>query len=410
MMAAGRAAELGARVVLIERRNRLGNKLRITGKGRCNVTNDCPIQEFIGHLQPNGMFLRNALERFGPRETISFFERLGVATKVERGRRVFPQSDHAHDVADALHAYCQRHDVRFGFDLRARGLVIESGQVRGVRLPDRTSKTDGVILATGGMSYPRTGSTGDGYGMAQSAGHTISTIRPGLVPLDVKEPWVQDLQGLSLRNVRASLFQGRRCLASEFGEMLFTHFGVSGPIVLTLSSRIGNALEDGPLRLLIDLKPALDEATLDRRLLRELGGMGKARYEHLLRTILPRSMVMVFAAQSGIRLDQRLSEFSWHQRATVLQLLKAFELTVTGTRPIEEAIITLGGVSTREITPQTMASRLVSGLYFGGEIIDIAGDTGGYNLQIAFTTGWLAGEAAAQAWLSQDSRRAEETT
>ena len=407
MMAAGRAAELGASVLLLERRNRLGNKLRISGKGRCNLTNDRPIRELLPHLGSTGQALRNALARFGPRDTIAFFEGLGVPCKTERGARVFPASDSAQDVAEAMVRYCRDHGVRFGYDTRVQAIRRDEEGVCAVDALDRSIATRHAILATGGASYPRTGSTGDGYAMARALGHTVTPIRPGLVPLTVAEPYCSELQGLSLRNVSASLVRGDKTIATEFGEMLFTHFGVSGPIILTLSSRAGEALAAGPLKLCIDLKPALDEPKLDQRLLRDIDAHGKASYERLLAGLLPRSMVPVMGRLSGIPSEQRLATLSGAQRATLRGLLKGFELTVTGTRPIDEAIVTLGGVSTRELAPQTMASRLVPGLYLAGEIIDLAGDTGGYNLQIAFTTGRVAGEAAARSWLDADERQGQ---
>ena len=398
LMAAGRAAELGAPVLLIEKTNRLGSKLRITGKGRCNLTNDCDIQEFLAHLGPNGVFMRNALARFSVQDLIAFFQARGVPTITERGRRVFPVSSSAGDVARAMRAYCVASGVRFRYNAPVSEILLADSKVYGVRTRERVTKSSSVILATGGLSYPQTGSTGDGYTMARHLGHTVTPLRPGLVPLMTAEDFVARLQGLSLRNVRATLYQGQRRLASAFGEMLFTHFGVSGPIILTLSSSLGDALDRGPVQLRIDLKPALDKAILDRRLLRDLAKSGTATYHSLLKGLLPRSLIDVFIERTGIPGDQRLSQFRAEQRQRVLRLLKCFDLTITGTRPTSEAIITLGGVDCQGIVPQTMASRLVPGLYFAGEIIDVAGDTGGYNLQVAFTSGWIAGESAALAF------------
>jgi hypothetical protein len=274
---------------------------------------------------------------------------------------------------------------------------------QGVRVNGTTVEGAAVVLATGGMSYPSTGSTGDGYGMAKQVGHTVTPLRGGLVPLVTAEGFVPDLQGLSLRNVQATLYQDGDELASEFGEMLFTHFGVSGPIILTLSSRLRGELDEGPVRLSIDLKPALNRQVLDERLLRDISGLGKANYHTLLEGLLPRSLIDVFVQRSGIARQQPLSHFTREQRQDVIDLLKAFDVTVVGKRPIDEAIVTLGGVICDEIVPQTMASRRLQGLYLAGEIIDVAGDTGGYNLQIAFTTGYLAGENAAHALLGQSA-------
>ena len=397
LMAAGRAAEEGAEVLLLEKMGRVGLKLRITGKGRCNLTNDCPIAEFTSHVVPNGMFLRNGLARFFVPDLVAFFASHGVPVEVERGRRVFPESGDANDVVAALRKYCVEGGVQFRYRCPVDSLVATRGGVTGVCIGEQTLLAGAVILATGGITYPKTGSTGDGYRMARALGHTVAPVRPGLVPLVMQEGAARELQGLSLRNVRASLYQGDRLIASEFGEMLFTHFGVSGPIILTLSMRIGTALASGPLRLAIDLKPALDDLALDRRLQREVAELGQATYHSLLKRLLPRTMIRVFGARSGIPRYQRLSEFTAQQRARVLRLLKSFEFTVVRTLPAGDGIITIGGVDTREIVPSTMASRVVRGLYFAGEIIDVAGDTGGYNLQIAFTTGFLAGESAAHA-------------
>jgi predicted Rossmann fold flavoprotein len=405
MMAAGRAAEVlrregdDAEVLLLEKMPRPGTKLRITGKGRCNITNACEIREFLDHLGPNGIFLRNAAARFFVEDTVRFFHAHGVPTTTERGRRVFPISNDANDVAEALRRYCVDHDVILRLGARVVGLEPLDGQGWRIMLTDEELTAQAVILATGGLSYPGTGSTGDGYGMAHALGHTVTPLRPGLVPLVTAEEFVPRLQGLSLRHVRATLTQQGRELGSEFGEMLFTHYGVSGPIILTLSSRLGDALQAGPIELCIDLKPALARETLDLRLLRELRTLGRAHYQRLLKTLLPASLIDVFAERSGISLQASLGQFTAEQRGRVIELLKCFRLTVVGTRPIAEAIITLGGVACDELVPQTMASRLHHGLYMVGELLDVAGDTGGYNLQIAFTTGHVAGESAAQALL-----------
>lgn len=396
LMAAGRAAELGAEVLLLEKTRRVGKKLRITGKGRCNLTNACDVATFIGHLRPDGSFLRNALARFFAPELIAFFEEHGVPTVVERGNRVFPASGRAGDVVEALKRYCLDQGVQLRYRRPVDGILVEEGAVCGVRCGQETEPATQVILATGGLSYPLTGSTGDGYRLAQRLGHTVTPLRPGLVPLETTDPFIPRLQGLTLKNVRATMYRGDEMLASEFGELLFTHFGLSGPIILTLSSRVSEALALGPLQCRIDLKPALDEATLDARLQRELASLGKGSYHALLRRLLPRSLVPVFAERSGIATTQRLDQFTAAQRRCVLELLKRFDVTVSATRPIDEAIITLGGVPCNEVDPQTMASRRVRGLYLAGELLDIAGDTGGYNLQIAFTTGRIAGESAAE--------------
>ncbi|MHB1293667.1 MAG: BaiN/RdsA family NAD(P)/FAD-dependent oxidoreductase [Anaerolineae bacterium] len=401
LMAAGRAAELGAPVLLLEKTPRLGNKLRITGKGRCNLTNDSEIREFLGHLGPNGTFMRNGLARFFAPDLIGFFNAHGVETVTERGKRVFPASNDADEVAQALHDYCAAHGVRIRYRAAVEGLVASEGAIQGVRLGGQEAiAASQVILATGGLSYPGTGSTGDGFRLAAEAGHTVTPPRPGLVPLVAEEPWVPRLQGLSLRNVRAGLYRDGRLLADDFGEMLFTHFGVSGPIILTLSMVASEALQQGPLRLSIDLKPALDAQQLDQRLLRDLQVLGNRTYNALLKGLLPRSLVDVFADRSGIPPELQLSQFTSDHRRRVIALLKDLSMSIVRTRPIQEAIITQGGVSCKEIDPRNMGSRVVRGLYLAGELIDVAGDTGGYNLQIAFTTGRLAGEGAARAWLA----------
>lgn len=394
LMAAGRAAECGARVLLLEKNRHLGVKLAITGKGRCNLTNACTIREFIPHLMPNGNFMRNGLARFFVDDTRAFFARWGVPTVVERGNRVFPASNRAADVVSALRRYAEKNGVILHTSSVVRQLLVADNAVWAVELRNGDiHEADRVILATGGVSYPQTGSTGDGFGMVEALGHTVHPPRPGLVPLVTREAFVPRLQGLSLRNVRATVYRDNKRLASEFGEMLFTHFGVSGPIILTLSSRIMDALDAGPLRLSIDLKPALDHDALDNRLQRDLSEMGRATYHRLLSGLLPRSMVEVFAEQTGLSLDHRLSHFTAQQRRRVIESLKRFDLTILRPRPIAEAIVTQGGVDCKEIDPKTMASRIVQGLHLAGEIIDVAGDTGGYNLQVAFTTGYLAGEA-----------------
>lgn len=397
LMAAGRAAELGARVLVLEKQAKPGLKLGITGKGRCNITNDSSVQDHLAHLGPQGAFMRNAYARFFAPDTIAFFNARGVPTVTERGQRVFPASQRALDVVAALRAYCLEHQVQFRLHSPVDALLVADGAIHGVRVGELTLEAAAVILATGGMSYPRTGSTGDGYRLAAQAGHTIVPPRPGLVPLVLREPEASRLEGLSLRNVRATLYQGTRRLASEFGEMVFTADGVSGPIILTLSMLATDALARGPLRLQLDLKPALDEQELDQRLQRDLVALGHATYGKLLKGLLPRLLIEVFAQRAGIALDTHLSQFSAELRQRTLHLLKAFDWTVVATRPIDEAIITLGGVSTREINPATLASRRVAHLYLAGELLDVAGDTGGYNLQVAFTTGYLAGESACRA-------------
>ncbi|MDH7481373.1 MAG: NAD(P)/FAD-dependent oxidoreductase [Armatimonadota bacterium] len=418
MLAAGRAAECGAKVILLERNSILGKKLRITGKGRGNVTNIAELDDFVSAFGPNGKFLYGAFSRFSNHDLISLLERLGVPTKVERGGRVFPQSDRASDVADALERWLRelRVDIRLG--TRAHGLVVEkkdqgggdneetpnkkgrsyspafiSSFISGVRVFSGVIPADAVVLATGGITYPRTGSTGDGYRIAAEVGHTIVPPKPSLAALETAEPWVSQLQGLSLRNVTATLFSEKKKLASEFGEMLFTHFGVSGPIILTLSKVYAGLTHKSGVSISINLKPALSREQLESRLISDFSQ--KKQFKNYLPDLLPRTLIPVFIHLSGIPAELPVNRITKTQRKKIIDLLMDFRLQITGARPAEEAIVTSGGVSLKEIDPRTMGSLLVYGLHFAGEVIDIDATTGGYNLQAAFTTGWIAGESAA---------------
>jgi hypothetical protein len=408
LMAAGQAGECGAETLLLEKMARPGRKLRITGKGRCNVTNTAPLPEFLSHFA-NGRFLWQALARFSSSDLIAFLEELGVPTVTERGGRVFPASEQAQDVVDALVRWVRQQGVVLQARAPVEGLLVEGGRVIGVRASGGAHRVgqasgtlgpvyraDAVILATGGASYPATGSTGDGYRMAEAVGHTITPIRPALVPLETAGDVAARLQGLSLRNVTARALVDTKVQTEMFGEMLFTHFGVSGPIVLSMSGRIVDALRLGKrVTLVIDLKPALDEGKLDARLLRELAAHGKQHFRTMLKTLLPRKLIPICIEQTGIPLDKVGSQITAQERKKLREWLKGFSVQVSGYRPFEEAIITAGGIDTREVDPRTMASRLFSGLYLAGEILDVDADTGGYNLQAAFSTGWLAGRAAA---------------
>ncbi|MCL6518793.1 MAG: NAD(P)/FAD-dependent oxidoreductase [Armatimonadetes bacterium] len=418
MLAAGRAAECGAKVILLERNSILGKKLRITGKGRGNVTNIAELDDFVSAFGPNGKFLYGAFSRFSNDDLISLLERLGVPTKVERGGRVFPQSDRASDVADALERWLRelRVDIRLG--TRVHGLVVEkkdqgggdneetpskksrsyspalfSSFISGVRVFSGVIPADAVVLATGGITYPRTGSTGDGYRIAAEVGHTIVPPKPSLAALETAEPWVSQLQGLSLRNVTATLFSEKKKLAIEFGEMLFTHFGVSGPIILTLSKVYAGLSHKSGVSVSINLKPALSREQLESRLISDFSQ--KKQFKNYLPALLPRTLIPVFINLSGIPADLPVNRITKTQRKKIIDLLMDFRLQITGARPAEEAIVTSGGVSLKEIDPRTMGSLLVYGLHFAGEVIDIDATTGGYNLQAAFTTGWIAGESAA---------------
>ncbi len=396
LMAAGRAAELGARVILLEKTAQPGNKLALTGNGRCNLAHEGDPADLIAHVYPDGSFLRNGLARFSVPELKAFFRALGVRTVTESDGRVFPASYDAREVTSALVRYGQAHGVEFRYASPVAEICAAKGQVSGVRLKNgERMPARRVILATGGLSYPRTGSTGDGLDMARALGHTVVPPRPGLVPLVTRESFVRRLQGLALYDVGVSVWRNTQMLAHARGDVLFTHFGLSGPLPLSLSLRLVDDLGNPPLRFCLDLRPTLTEEQLDEQLRSELASRGRASYQTLLKDWLPRSLVGVFAELSGVPERHPLNQMTATQRRRIVHLMKSFDLTIVGTRPIREAMVTVGGVSTKEINPQTMASRLVGGLYFAGEVMDLAGDTGGYNLQIAFTTGRIAGESAA---------------
>ena len=398
LMAAGQAAELGAETLLLEKMKRPGRKLRITGKGRCNLTNLTPLPEFIAHFGPNGRFLRQAFSRFFTSELVAFFEGLGIQTVTERGGRVFPCSNQAQDVVDTLAQWVGERGVTVRTESPVERLLVEGGRVTGVKVAQAGPlyRADAVILATGGASYPGTGSTGDGYRLAAAVGHTIVPIRPALVPLETDGDVAPRLQGLSLRNVSVRVWAGGKKQAEAFGEMLFTHFGLSGPIILSLSRQVVDALRQGQkVTMAIDLKPALDESELDARLLRDLDEHGKQQFQTLLKELLPRKLIPVCVELTGIPADRVGHQITAEERKRLRTWLKDFRLEVIGHRPFTEAIITAGGVDTREVDARTMASRLVDGLYFAGEVLDLDADTGGYNLQAAFSTGWVAGRSAA---------------
>ena len=402
-MAAGQAAAAGAEVLVLERTARLGTKLRITGKGRCNLTNMAAFDEFLAHFGFLGSegesryFLRNAFARFFAPDLVAFFEDLGVETVVERGDRVFPASNDAHQVAEALADFARQQGARVRFQSRVEDLLYEGDQIRGVSLQGRDRVSAGaVVVATGGASYPKTGSSGDGYRLAERVGHTIVPIRPALVPLVIAGPEPRAMMGLSLRNVEVRLLLDGVESARDFGEMLFTHYGVSGPIILTLSGPAVALLGRGRLEMSINLKSALSSEKLDARLLRDLDRYGKRAYRNVLKGLLPRKMIDVMVARTGIPPDKPAHQITSEERGRLRGLLQDFRLTVTGHRPLDEAIVTAGGVDTQEVDPRTMASRLVKGLHFAGEVLDVQADTGGYNLQAAFSTGYVAGQAAAR--------------
>ena len=395
MMAAISAAENGAAVTLLEPNERLGKKLNITGKGRCNVTNDTDIEGLMAHIPRNGKFLYSALSRFGARDTMSFFEELGVPLKVERGNRVFPVSDCAFDISGALKRRLQKLHVNL---VRERALSVEAedGCVRAVKGEKNSYAADAAILATGGVSYPGTGSTGDGYRMAAAWGHTIIEPRGSLVPLVSPDACCAQMQGLALKNVELTVFNRKnKAVFREFGEMLFTHFGVSGPLVLSASAHLRNWEKDS-YRLSIDLKPALDEQKLEARILRDVAENPNRGLDKIIGGLVHRSMVSVVLDKLDLSAGQKANALTKEQRRRLIDLLKHFPVAVSGTRPVEEAIVTTGGVKVGEVQPATMESKLLHGLYFAGEVLNVDAYTGGFNLQIAWATGRQAGRSAAE--------------
>ena len=391
MMAAITAARRGVRVILVEHEHFCGKKLRITGKGRCNVCNNCEVKEFFRNVPVNPKFLYSALNRFPPSDTIAFFEGIGVPLKTERGSRVFPVSDNAHDIARALESEMRRAGVQILF-ADAEKILTADGAVCAVKTDRGVITCTSALISTGGVSYPLTGSTGGGHKMAAALGHTITALRPSLVPLTSDDPDCAEMQGFSLKNVTLTLLdKNRRVLYSELGEMMFAHFGVTGPLVLSASAHLRDS-NDGPYTLEIDLKPALDAERLDARLLRDFEKYRNRDFANALGDLAGRAMIPVLVRRSGIPPETKVNSVTRAQRLALLQLLKAFPVSVTGTRPIEEAIVTSGGVSVSEVDPRSMESKLVRGLFFAGEILDVDAYTGGFNLQIAWSTGHLAGE------------------
>ena len=391
MMCAVMAARRGLSVTILDRNLQLGRKLRITGKGRCNVTNACDIREFMANIPGDGRFLYSAMSRFGTREVMAFFESLGVPLKIERGNRVFPVSDNANDIADALVRECERLGVRT-LRCSARNIETKDGAVCAVQTDGEKIPCRAAAVCTGGLSYPKTGSDGWGFRMAAKLGHTVTPRRPSLVPLESDDAYCAEMQGFSLRNVTLSAYEDGKLIFRELGEMLFTHFGVSGPLVLSASAKMRH-MGSAEYRLRIDLKPALDEKKLEARILRVIEENPRRSFHNLLGGLAGRSMVPVLEQLTGIPGELRCTDFTREQRQRLIQILKAFPVHVSGTRPIDEAIVTAGGVCTREVDPRTMESKLVKGLYFAGEVLDLDAYTGGFNLQIAWCTGYVAGNA-----------------
>ncbi len=395
MMAAVRAAENGAAVTIIERNDRCGKKLRITGKGRCNVTNACDASEFLKHVPTNPRFLYSALSCFSTDDTQAFFEDAGVPLKVERGRRVFPVSDRAEDVVSAMYGRVKELGVEV-IHGRVDALHVCDGAVTGCKVGDRTFTSDAVIVATGGRSYPGTGSDGDGYALARSVGHTVTPLIPSLVPLTSKSKICPSLQGLSLRNVALTVTdtQTGKTVYEDFGEMMFTHFGMTGPMILSASSHLSDMCS-GRYEAHLNLKPALDEAELDARVLSDFAKYSNKDFINALGDLLPAKLIPVVVGLSGIDGRKKVNSITREERAALCGVIRDLRIRIDGFRPIAEAIVTKGGVDVREIDPRTMRSKLCEGLYFAGEVIDVDAYTGGYNLQIAFSTGALAGQSAA---------------
>ena len=397
IMAACRAAEEGAQVTLFEKMPQIGRKLRITGKGRCNLTNAADVDEIVKNIPGNGKFLYSALKNFSSVDTVNFFESLGVKTKIERGGRIFPASDDAKEVIDALMKRLIILGVEVKTNSPVKEILAENKKIVGVFVGGKIFKADAVILATGGASYPATGSTGDGFKFARRLGHTVTEILPALVPLETEEDFVKDLQGLSLKNVRAKLLADGKKISEQFGEMLFTHFGVSGPIILTLSRRAAKLLAEKKfVELEINLKPALSPEQLDARLLRDFDKFKGKIIKNSLAELLPAKLIPPILDLAYLPEEKRVDEITSAERRRLVEILRGLPLTITRTRPLEEAIVTAGGVDVKEIDPRTMRSKLVENLFIVGEVADVDGFTGGFNLQAAWATGNAAGKFAAR--------------
>lgn len=395
MAAAVFSARNGHEVHLYEQNEKLGKKIYITGKGRCNLTNSCDMEELLGAVVSNRKFLYSSFYGFTNEETMEFFEQIGLKIKTERGNRVFPVSDHSSDVIRVLKEEMERQNVHVHLSEKVVWIGEKEGIFSGIRLEDGTEvKGDACIIATGGKSYPSTGSTGDGYKFARQLGHTVTDLRPALVPVETKEAFVKELQGLSLRNVEITIYDRKKELYRDFGEMLFTHYGLSGPMILSASSFIGKKLEERPLRLSLDLKPALSEEQLDARILRDFEENKNKQFKNSLGKLFPAKLIPVMISLSGIHPDKKVNEITKEERKRFVLCIKDLEITLIRLRGFQEAIITQGGVSVREINPATMESKIVKGVYFAGEILDLDAVTGGFNLQIAWSTGNAAGSCA----------------
>lgn len=397
MMAACAAARNGASVILLEKNEKAGKKIYITGKGRCNFTNACPMSEMPEKTTRNGRFLYSAFAAFSNSEMADFLEAHGCPVKTERSGRMFPASDKASDVTAAILRALSRESVQLRLRTEVKKLIVKDGRIAGVETRQGRIPADAVIVATGGLSYPSTGSTGDGYRFAEQTGHQVTECLPCLVSFHCAEPWVRDLEGLSLRNIAVRVLDGRKKLYEDFGEMLFTHFGVSGPVILSASSHTVERLRKaGSLKLTVDLKPALPPEQLDARVLRDFSSEPRKLFRNSLGGLLPERMTGVIVSLSGIDPEKTVNSVTREERRRLVELLKCLPLTVTGTGGFAEAVITRGGVSVKDVNPSTMESKLVPGLYFAGEVLDADAVTGGYNLQIAWSTGVLAGCSAAE--------------
>ncbi len=397
LLAAGRAAESGARVLILEKMREPGRKLKITGKGRCNITNVATPSEFINHVFPNGKFLRNAFSKFYNDDIIALLEAHGLEVQLERGGRYFPKDNDAPGVLQAIMKWVTKNGVEIKNGYRVEKIIAEEGQITGLKANGEIFNCTKVILATGGKSYPATGSTGDGYELARKLGHKIEPPIPALVPLVTEGNMAQRLMGLNLRNVRAGVWVNGKKHQEAFGEMIFTHFGLSGPIILTLSRFVVTELhKEHQVEISIDLKPALDEQKLDKRLMRDLNEHGKKRLANIFKLWLPSSMIPVFLDELELDGEKECHQVSGKERKRIRHMMKNMRFKINHHRSFKEAIITAGGIPTNEIRPKTMESKLIKGLYFAGELIDLDAETGGYNLQIAYSTGWLAGDSAAK--------------
>lgn len=391
MMACHAAAMCGHQVTLLEKNEKLGKKIYITGKGRCNLTNASDMEALFANVMSNRKFLYSAFYTFDNNQVIDLFEMNGMATKTERGNRVFPVSDHSSDVISTMAKVLKNDNVEVKLNTTVQSLIIKENKACGVIVNGKEISADNVILCTGGLSYPSTGSTGDGYEFAKKAGHRITDCTPSLVPFNIREEWVKDLQGLSLKNSAVTIYDEKKKLYSDFGEMLFTHFGVSGPMILSASGNIKAAEFAKPLKLVIDLKPAMTEEQLDKRILRDFDENKNKQFRNSVSKLLPSKLIPIIIDLSGIDPDKKVNEISKEERNHFVHLLKNLTMTINGLRGWNEAIITKGGINVKDVNPSTMESKLVSNLFFAGEVLDLDAMTGGYNLQIAWSTGYLAG-------------------